>query len=471
MYKWKFGTLNIRSGKEKLEGARIYGITKQIAQENLTFCCLQEVKYRNSGKKIIELNTGQKFNFFWCGQKKRRAAGVGLIIKSERGITTSQPDYQDSRIMGINLNIHGFKIRLVIGYSPTNISGSDSAKDEFYRTMKKVCNNRPKNHKLIVCGDFNAETSLVYQKTEFDGSYVMHQDDLCNDNGLRLKSFSRQFKLCMPQTYFIHPLDERYTWYSPDNKTKKVLDYVLTQRFVNQYIKECFVNPHLDFESDHRMIVTEIETPKDKRSRWTVKPVIIPKPDVKRLYEYQNEYLKRASEEIIKRKTENPTVEEISNNLVSSLKTAASEVLPNKTKTCIRQVWKDDQDLNSLLEERALTEKASIAYKKLTKSIKSRIMKLRNDKMRSEAEEINNFATKREIERLFKSFKMMVLRLETLKREKAVILKNSQSTPLNISDLEKISKTLLNCKKLQFLYINFKAFQQIFTSYLQKKRK
>ena len=405
MYKWKFGTLNIRSGKEKLEGARIYGITKQIAQENLTFCCLIEVKYRNSGKKIIELNTGQKFNFFWCGQKKRRAAGVGLIIKSERGITTSQPDYQDSRIMGINLNIHGFKIRLVIGYSPTNISGSDSAKDEFYRTMKKVCNNRPKNHKLIVCGDFNAETSLVYDKTEFDGSYVMHQDELCNDNGLRLKSFSRQFKLCMPQTYFIHPLDERYTWYSPDNKTKKVLDYVLTQRFVNQYIKECFVNPHLDFESDHRMIVTEIETPKDKRSRWTVKPVIIPKPDVKRLYEYQNEYLKRASEEIIKRKTENPTAEEISNNLVSSLKTAASEVLPNKTKTCIRQVWKDDQDLNSLLEERALTEKASIAYKKLTKSIKSRIMKLRNDKMRSEADEINNFATKREIERLFKSFK------------------------------------------------------------------
>ena len=70
----------------------------------------------------------------------------------------------------------------------------------------------------------------------------------------------------------------------------------------------------------------------------------------------QKEYLKRASEEIIKRKTENQTAEEISNNLVSSLKTAASEVLPNKTKTCIRQVWKDDQDLNSLLEERALTE-------------------------------------------------------------------------------------------------------------------
>ena len=28
IHKWKLGTLNIRSGKEKLEGARIYGIKK-----------------------------------------------------------------------------------------------------------------------------------------------------------------------------------------------------------------------------------------------------------------------------------------------------------------------------------------------------------------------------------------------------------------------------------------------------------
>ena len=307
--------------------------------------------------------------------------------------------------MGVNLNIHGFKVRLVIGYSPTNISGSDSAKEEFYRTIKKACDNRPKNHKLIVCGDFNAETSLVYDRTEFDGSSIMHHDELCNDNGQRLKSFSRQFKLCMPQTYFVHSLDERYTWYSPDNKTKKVLDYVLTQRFVNQYIKECYVNPQLDFESDHRLVVTEIETPKDKRSRWKVKPPKIQRPDIKRLDEYQKEYLKKASDEINKWKSENLTAEEISNNLVSSLKTAAHEVLPNKNKISIRQVWKDDQDLNKLLEERSKTEKASIAYKKVTKSIKSRIRKLKNEKLRAEAEELNNYAEKREIERLFKSFK------------------------------------------------------------------
>ena len=31
-HEWKFGTLNIRSGKEKLEGARMYEITKEVVK-------------------------------------------------------------------------------------------------------------------------------------------------------------------------------------------------------------------------------------------------------------------------------------------------------------------------------------------------------------------------------------------------------------------------------------------------------
>merc|ERR1712048_1045319 len=115
------------------------------------------------------------------------------------GITINPPDFNDPRIMVINIVVHGFKIRLLTAYSPTNVSDSESAKDEFYRKLKKSCENRPKNYKLIIAGDFNAETSFVYNKTEFDGSNMIY-DEICNDNGLRLKSFSRQYKLCMSQT-------------------------------------------------------------------------------------------------------------------------------------------------------------------------------------------------------------------------------------------------------------------------------
>ena len=95
----------------------------------------------------------------------------------------------------------------------------------------------------------------------------------------------------------------------------------------------------------------------------------------------------------------------ISNDLVHSLTTAASEVLPNKSKKKTNQIWKDDGDLNKLLDERAKTDNGTNDYKKLTKLIKSRIRKLRNEKMRNEASELNEFATKREIEALYKTFK------------------------------------------------------------------
>ena len=69
-------------------------------------------------------------------------------------------------------------------------------------------------------GDFNASTSISLQQSCFDGSKVIY-DPLCNDNGARLKNFCREQALCMSQTYFDHPLEERYTWQSPDGNTKR----------------------------------------------------------------------------------------------------------------------------------------------------------------------------------------------------------------------------------------------------------
>ena len=100
----------------------MYSISKEISRLNLTFCALQEVRYRNTGKKLIETNSGKKYQFMWCGQKKRRDAGVGLLIKIDHQIIIEEPDFNTPRVMAVNLNIFGYNIRLVIGYSPRQTS-------------------------------------------------------------------------------------------------------------------------------------------------------------------------------------------------------------------------------------------------------------------------------------------------------------------------------------------------------------
>ena len=280
-------------------------------------------------------------------------------------------------------------------------------KDEFYRNLKKASALCPKHYKLIVAGDFNAETSIVYDKHDYDGKTVIN-DELCNENGIRLKSFSRAHKLCMPQSYFKKDLINRHTWYSSDGKTKKILDYIMLQRFMNQYVIDCEVKPEYKFESDHRLLETTLLTPRNKHARW--KPKSTPKPKLNENLlsdgKYKAEYISKSSNYLkLGQTTGNDSAEEMSNRIIKSLKQAASEVLPVQQVTEVKQIWRDDAKLNDLLSEKSRAEPKSIEHKKLCRLVKSRIRKLRNEKVKAEANELNSFATKREIELLYKTFK------------------------------------------------------------------
>ena len=204
---------------------------------------------------MINLDTGESYTFFWCGQKKRRDAGVGVLIKKDKGVTFDDPDFANPRIMAINIYIRGFKLRVVTAYAPTNCDVNDNKKDTFYRDLKKACTKQHQHQKILVNGDFNATTAVSLQQTYYDGKVAI-ADAICNDNGTRLKSFCKQMKLCMSQTYFNHPLENRYTWKSGDGITKKVIDYVLVETFTQQFIQDCSVNQHFDAESDHKLIIT-----------------------------------------------------------------------------------------------------------------------------------------------------------------------------------------------------------------------
>ena len=114
--RWSYGTINIRSGKEKNEGGDIYTAVKEAKRAGLTFCCLQEVRWRNVGTKMIELDTGEQYQFHWFGIKRKHEAGVGILIRVDPNVEISTPDFNSPRVMAINAKVHGFNLRIVNGY-------------------------------------------------------------------------------------------------------------------------------------------------------------------------------------------------------------------------------------------------------------------------------------------------------------------------------------------------------------------
>ena len=55
------------------------------------------------------------------------------------------------------------------------------------------------------------------------------------------------------------------------HKTRKILDYTLTEHFIEQYIENCSVKQENTFNSDHRIVLTELTTPMTKKARYKKK--------------------------------------------------------------------------------------------------------------------------------------------------------------------------------------------------------
>ena len=98
--------------------------------------------------------------------------------------------------------------------------------------------------------------------------------------------------------------------------------------------------------------------------------------------------------------------EDINTNILKCLDSAAMSVLPKmKKRKNVDETWKDDEQLNQLINQRNEFQRGSDEYKVVTKAIKRRVNYLRNEKLEREANDLNEYASRREVEQLYSSFK------------------------------------------------------------------
>ena len=97
---------------------------------------------------------------------------------------------------------------------------------------------------------------------------------------------------------------------------------------------------------------------------------------------------------------------EANKKIIECLITAAETSLPKiKKKPPLKELWKDDLILNEFLDRRKHFERGSEEFKNATKLVKSRVRKLKNEKFRKEAEEIDKYTRYRQVDQLYKAFK------------------------------------------------------------------
>ena len=101
-----------------------------------------------------------------------------------------------------------------------------------------------------------------------------------NDNGRRFHEFFCNHCLSVLNTWFSHKRFHRITWYSPDQVTKKVYDFLLACSWFCQYFSNCRVYNSYDFDSDHRLVIADICTPCTKVTRHVKRAAVSTKNHV-----------------------------------------------------------------------------------------------------------------------------------------------------------------------------------------------
>lgn len=209
----------------------------QYALQNVKWDIIGVSEVRKNGYCIEELD--------WCvfcytrttkGQK-----GVGFLINKKHKDRISEFIEISDRIAILNMNFDSDILTIIQVYAPTSTAKEEEI-ENFYTDLRRArgkCHNN-----VIIIGDFNAKIgipALNKQCSKLIGPYGSGEQ---NERGDKLIQFALEQEL--------KNINHRWTWISPDGKTKNEIDYILTN--IQCRAKNFEVINKVKYPSDHRLI-------------------------------------------------------------------------------------------------------------------------------------------------------------------------------------------------------------------------
>ena len=114
----------------------------------------------------------------------------------------------------------------------------------------------PKYRIKILLGNSNANLGRedILKPTVWNNS--LHQDS--NDNGVRVIKFAASKDLVIKSMTFPHRNIHKYTWTSPDGKTRNQIDHILVDRRWHSSIFDVRSCMGADCDSDHCLMAAKL---------------------------------------------------------------------------------------------------------------------------------------------------------------------------------------------------------------------
>ncbi|XP_059051336.1 craniofacial development protein 2-like [Achroia grisella] len=233
-------TLRLQAKLEELE--------KDLEQVNWDILGLSEVKRKGEDK--LKLQSGNVL--FYTGDSNSAIGSVGFLIHRRIVGHVTEMRSISPRVAYIVLSINKrYSLRIVQGYAPTS-GHSDVESELFYEDVDKALSQGPRTQFNIIMGDFNARLGC---RTIGEVSVGPFGYGTRNRRGQAFANFLEERRLYAMNTFFVKNAKRKWTWASPDGKTKSEYDYICTDN--KQIVTDVTVIKKLKM-SDHRLVRSTI---------------------------------------------------------------------------------------------------------------------------------------------------------------------------------------------------------------------
>lgn len=372
-------SINQRERQHKLNATNIYIASYNIRTmsnqealfklenelENIKWDVLGICETRLPGEKTTTLKSGhilyQKNHIEPKGQ-----GGVAILVNKRLRHLVTEVNSISDRVIYIILRLNNrYSIQLIHGYAPTSQT-EDQEMETFLEDLSKAMTSH-KTHYKIISGDFNAK---VGQKCSSDSDGVGKFGlGVRNSRGDMLVNHLSKENLYCLNTFFKKPEQRKWTWKSPDGKTKNEIDYILSNS--RNICTDVSILNQFDTGSDHRLVRASfrfnLKTERSKLIRTNRFPTA--EELESRREDYQNELERRLEPtETLSRMDINELNRKITNDI--HVATRKICMTPQKKKSPKLQ-----PETLQLIEQRKRTSRDTLGYQELNKKIHKEVRK------------------------------------------------------------------------------------------------
>ena len=204
---------------------------------------------RRTGEGFVELNSGHILCY--RGHQDKKEHGVGFLIHREIAGNVEEFFSINERVAVVVIKLNKrYKLKIVQAYAPTS-SHDDDAVDKFYEDVESAMNKGTAQF-TIVMGDFNAKVGAKQIGERSIGNFGIGSR---NSRGDTLVGFAERNNLRFMNTFFCKRRNRKWTWKSPDGKTKNEIDFILSDN--PGIVQDVEVLGKIR-SSDHRMVRCKI---------------------------------------------------------------------------------------------------------------------------------------------------------------------------------------------------------------------